>query len=132
MDTPRPADLYDTKLAEPGRTEPGRPCPRLIAVRAALKYQAHGHHDEAQEWRNYANRLSEAAAIRSEVADKLRAHFENTNGHQGEILSRLWMGCFWLAAHSVLSPRRILKNGALAASPLRRLGWRMLRFIATR
>lgn len=47
----------------------------------ALKFEAHGHHDEAQEWRNYANRLSEAAAVRSEVADKLRAHFENTNGH---------------------------------------------------
>jgi hypothetical protein len=31
----------------------------------------------------YANRLSEAAAVRSEVADKLRAHFENTGDHQG-------------------------------------------------
>ena len=45
----------------------------------ALKFEAHGHHDEAQEWRNYANRLSEAAAVRSEVADKLRAHFENAD-----------------------------------------------------
>jgi hypothetical protein len=29
------------------------------------------------------NRLSEAAAVRSAVADKLRAHFENTSDHQG-------------------------------------------------
>ncbi|MGA9673760.1 MAG: hypothetical protein WBR28_00395 [Mycobacterium sp.] len=46
----------------------------------ALKFEAHGLHGNAQEWRNYANSLSEAAAVRSEVADKLRAHFENTNG----------------------------------------------------
>jgi hypothetical protein len=25
--TPRPADLYDTRLAEPGRAEPDRPNP---------------------------------------------------------------------------------------------------------
>jgi hypothetical protein len=49
----------------------------------ALKFEAHGHHHEAEEWRNYANSLSEAAAVRSEEADKLRAHFENTNGHHG-------------------------------------------------
>ena len=45
----------------------------------ALEYQAHGHHDEAQEWRNYANRLSEAAAVRSEVEDRLRTHFGNAD-----------------------------------------------------
>jgi hypothetical protein len=43
----------------------------------ALESAAHGHHGTAQEWRNYANSLNEAAAIRSEVADKLRARFEN-------------------------------------------------------
>jgi hypothetical protein len=50
----------------------------LVRLRraTALKFEAHGHHHEAQEWRNYANSLSEAAAVRSEVADKLRAHFE--------------------------------------------------------
>jgi hypothetical protein len=43
----------------------------------ALKYEAHGHHDEAQKWRNDANRLNEAAAIESELADTLRAHLKN-------------------------------------------------------
>ena len=55
---------------------------RLCRV-TALKYEAHGHHDEAQKWRNYANRLSEAAAIKSELVDKLRAHLGNGNGHRG-------------------------------------------------
>jgi hypothetical protein len=45
----------------------------------ALKFVARGHLDEAQEWRNYANRLSEAAAVRSELADRLRTHFENAD-----------------------------------------------------
>jgi hypothetical protein len=27
------------------------------------RYEAHGHHDEAQKWRNDANRLSEAARL---------------------------------------------------------------------
>ena len=49
----------------------------------ALKYEAHGQQDEAQKWRNYANRLGEAAAIKSELVDKLRAHLGNGNGHWG-------------------------------------------------
>jgi len=44
---------------------------------SALESAAQGNRRTAQEWRNYANRLNEAAAIRSELADKLRAHFEN-------------------------------------------------------
>jgi hypothetical protein len=47
----------------------------------ALEFAAHGRHDEAQQWRNYANSLNEAAAVRSDLADKLRAHFEDTEGH---------------------------------------------------
>jgi hypothetical protein len=43
----------------------------------ALKYEAYGHPDEAQKWRNDANRLNEAAAIESELADTLRAHLNN-------------------------------------------------------
>ena len=44
----------------------------------ALTYQARGRHDEAQ-WRNCANKFREAAAIRSELADKLDAYLKNSN-----------------------------------------------------
>jgi hypothetical protein len=45
----------------------------------ALTYQARGRHDEAQKWRNCANKFREAAAIRSELADKLDAYLKNSN-----------------------------------------------------
>ena len=73
-----------TEILDNHRALEGGQSEELVRLRraTALKFRAHGRHDEAQEWRNYANRLSEADAVRSAVADKLRAHFENTNGHQ--------------------------------------------------
>lgn len=56
----------------------------------ALKFDKNGHHDEAQKWRNYADRLNEAAVLKSGLADKLRAYASRESKRQNR-LTRLWI-----------------------------------------